>query len=380
MIFLTILIVPLLCTVIGFIISGVIKKQKSEERADSPKHSYYNFHNEAEITGKEFALQIFATLLIVGVSAGILSCQNLIHTEIWNGYVTSKKRVRVSCRHSYDCNCRQVCSGSGKSRSCSTVCDTCYEHSYDIDWNIYDNTGQTFNIVKVDRRGLIEPEFWTVTKVGNPTAHTHSYKNYIKAAPDSLFRKQGLVEKYKDVLPKYPNEVYNYYSLDRIVTVGVILDNKAKWNKELSIVNSKVGAEKECNAIIVIVKNQPREYMYALEQHWVGGNKNDAILIISVNNEGTIIWVDSISLVQESIFKIKLRDRVEAFKTIKYMDKIIEDFYKTIMESYNRKEMKDFKYLTALVTPTVTQYVIAILISSIVSIMLSILFHKEDVV
>lgn len=379
MIFLTILIIPLLCTVIGFIISGVIKKQKSEERVDSSKHSYYNFHNEAEITGKEFALQIFATLLIVGVFAGILSCQNLIHSEIWNGYVTNKKRVRVSCRHSYQCNCRQVCSGSGKSRSCSTVCDTCYEHSYDVDWRIYDNTGQTFNIKTADRRGLIEPNFWTKTKVLNPTAHTHFYKNYIKAAPGSLFRKQGLVEKYKDKLPVYPNKIYNYYSLDRIVTVGFTLDNRAKWNKELSIVNSKVGA-KECNAIIVIVKNQPREYMYALEQHWVGGNKNDAILIISVNDGGSILWADTIALVQESIFKMELRDRVEALKTIKNMDKIIEDFHKTIMGSYNRKEMKDFKYLTALVTPTVTQYVIAILISSIVSIMLSILFHKEDII
>lgn len=381
MVFLTILLVPLLCTIVAFIISGIIKKQKEQKASEPETHAYYSRYNrEQEITLGEFVVQIFATIVIVGMFVGIISCQNLIHTEIWNGYVVKKKRDKVSCRHSYSCNCRTVCSGSGKNRSCRTVCDTCYEHSYDVDWTIYDNTGQSFDIDTADRRGLIEPKFWTSARVGDPTAHTHSYKNYIKASPGSLFRKQGLLKKYKDVLPKYPIKVYDYYNLDRVVLVGTKLNNLARWNKELSIVNSKVGILKECNAIIVIVKNQPREYLYALEQHWVGGNKNDVVLVISVTDDDTIVWANIIALVQESIFKVELRDGVEEISTIKHMDKIIEVLYVTIMESYNRKEMKNFKYLSSIITPTPTQYVMAILISTLLSIGLSIFFHREDII
>ena len=380
MIFLTILLVPLLCTFVGFIISGIIKKQKAIEEIESKKLNYLWTYKEEEITWGELAIQIGVNLIIVGLFVGIISCQNLIHTEIWNGRVVSKEREKVSCRHSYDCNCRTVCSGSGKNRSCHTVCDTCYEHSYDVDWIIEDNTGHIFNIATKDRQGLLEPEFWTQARVGDPTAHKHMYKNYIKASPGSLFRKQGLLEKYKDILSRYPNKIFRYYNLDRIVSVGVKIDNLEKWNKELAIVNSKVGVQKECNAIIVIVKNQPREYLYALEQYWVGGNKNDAILVISVTDDGTIMWADSIALVQESLFKVILRDNVEAVGTIKHMDKIINRFYVAIMGNYKRKEMKNFKYLSAIVTPTATQYTVAILISTIISICLSIYFHKEDVI
>jgi len=379
MIFLTILIIPLVCTIAGFIISGIIKNQKNKNFKRDIQYYHSLYDKEEEITWGELVIQIGVNLILVGLFVGIISCQNLTYTEIWNGRVVSKKREKVSCRHSYDCNCRRVCSGSGKNRSCHTVCDTCYEHSYDIDWKIYDNTGRFFDVDTVDRQGLIEPNFWTITREGDPTAHTHIYKNYIKASPGSLFRKYGLLEKYKDVLPEYPNKIYNYYSLDRIVPVGVKVENLVKWNKELSIVNSKVGVSKECNAIIVLVNNQPREYLHALEQHWVGGNKNDAILVISVADNGTIIWADSIALVQESIFKIILRDNVEAVGTIKHMDKIINKLYVAIMGNYKRKEMKDFKYLLSTMTPTITQYVVAIVVCTFISIGLSIMFHKEDI-
>jgi hypothetical protein len=377
MVFLTILLVPLLCTIFGFIISGIIKKQNKE--VDSP-YSYIGSFRDKEITWGEFGIQIVANLIVVAIFAGIISCQNDTYVEVWNGYVVDKKRNRVHCRHSYDCNCRRVCSGTGKNKTCWTKCDTCYEHRYDIDWIIYDNTGHTFDIDTQDSQGLVQPDFWNSAQKGDPTSHTHIYKNYIKAAPDSLFRKQGLVEKYKDVLPQYPNKIYNYYNLDRIVPVGVKIGHLDKLNKQLSVVNSKIGASKECNAIIVVVKEQPREYLYALEQHWVGGNKNDVILIISVTENGTIIWADVIALVQESIFKVNLRDGVEAVGTIKQMDTIIEKLHKIIMVSYNRKEMKDFKYLSSTVTPSVTEYVVAIIICTLLSISLSIYFHNEDVI
>jgi hypothetical protein len=373
-VFLTILIIPLIIILGSFIISQIIKNKKIQN--DSLP---YRSLIIKEITGKEFLVQFAIMVIITAILTLILSFQNLTYTEVWNGHVVGKERKKVSCRHSYDCNCREVCRGRGRSRSCRTVCDTCHEHSYDVDWKIYDNTGKIFNVEKEDRRGLIMPEFWARTKSGDPTSHTHSYKNYIKASSNSLFRKQGLLEKYKDVLPKYPNKIYDYYKLDRIITVGYSLPDIAKWNKELSLVNATVGVARQCNAIIVIVQEQPREYLYALEQYWLGGNKNDAILVISVRPDGNIIWADIIALVQDSMFKVRLRDGIQEIENIKYTDRIIKHFYKNIMVHFKRKEMKNFEYLTATITPTITQYVIVIIINVIIATGLSILFHREDI-
>src|SRR5574342_424492 len=141
---------------------------------------------------KEFGLVVLACLIVAGSSAGIVSCANTHDVEVWNGVVTGKEQNTVSCSHSYQCNCRQSCTGSGKNQSCTTVCDTCYEHSHDYDWDVYTSINDTITIDRVDRQGVNEPSLWTAVKMGEPVSVTHSYKNYIKASPGTLFRHQGL--------------------------------------------------------------------------------------------------------------------------------------------------------------------------------------------
>jgi hypothetical protein len=360
MIFLTIIAIPFIIALFAFIISKIFDTE------------------DFKITLPEFLIQLGIVLLLGGISVGIVSCQNLYYTEVWNGHVTKKTREEVHCRHSYKCHCYTTCSGSGSNRSCTEHCSTCYDHAYDVDWTIYDNTGHTWDIDTTDRQGLNKPVFWEQAQKDDPTSHLHEYKNYIKAAPGSLFNKQGLVEKYSKVLPVYPMSIYKYYNLDRIVTIGYKLDNKKYWNRELSFINSLVGKAKQCNAILVLVKNQPREYLYALEQHWLGGNKNDAILVISLGNEGEIQWADVIALVQNSIFKINLRNDIQDMKFFEPAI-ILGTFHKNIEKHYKRKRMRTFQYLEASITPTPTQYAVVIILCSLCSIGLSVFFYFNDI-
>lgn len=53
------------------------------------------------ITWRELFAQAGVQLAIAAVSAGICSCQDTADTEIWNGRITGKQQVRVSCSHSY---------------------------------------------------------------------------------------------------------------------------------------------------------------------------------------------------------------------------------------------------------------------------------------
>lgn len=74
--FLLSFIIPLILAIAGFIILG-------------------------GITWKEFLLQVGAQVLVAGLSAAAIYASNTYDTEIWNGIVTDKKQVRVSCSHSY---------------------------------------------------------------------------------------------------------------------------------------------------------------------------------------------------------------------------------------------------------------------------------------
>src|SRR6185369_625968 len=105
---------------------------------------------KGKVTYLEFFGQIAAVALVVGLGFGASYWSGTSDTEVWNGQVTSKTQDRVSCSHDYKCRCRSetTCTGSGKNRSCtsSTVCDTCYEHSYDVDWAVHASTGESSDI------------------------------------------------------------------------------------------------------------------------------------------------------------------------------------------------------------------------------------------
>jgi len=330
------------------------------------------------ITLKEFLIQLAVQVCVFGIVVGIISCHNLYYTEILNGQVVKKTRERVSCRHSYQCHCYTTCSGSGKNQSCTKHCQTCYDHRYDIDWNIYDSTDHVFNIDTEDRQGLIEPKKWTKAAVGDPTARTHQYKNYIKASSATLFQKTGLVEKFKKVLPDYPSNVYNYYELNRIITIGYTLKDSDRWNRQLSFTNGLVGAHKQCNTILVITKNQPREYKGALEQHWLGANKNDIVLIVNIDDEENIDWVDIIALTKTSLFQHELIDSIVVIKKLD-IRKILDQLQYNIVENYKRKRMRDFEYLQSTIVPTQLQFIISLIISISIAVGLTIFFEIQDV-
>ena len=92
---------------------------------------------EGKVTPKELAVQL-AVQAVIAIGGAIgLHYANMFDREVWNGVVSSKDSEHVSCSHSYQCNCHESCSGSGKDKSCHESCDTCYEHSYDVDWNVF---------------------------------------------------------------------------------------------------------------------------------------------------------------------------------------------------------------------------------------------------
>lgn len=334
------------------------------------------------ITWKELGLLVLAELIVSGVSVAIVYNMNTSDDETWNGWVTDKKKEWTSCSHSYSCHCHQVetCSGSGKNRSCSTSehCDTCYEHSNDWDWSVKTSNGESFDIDRVDRQGSSTPPRWASIRIGDPTARTHSYTSYIKAAPDSLFRHQGLAEKYINKIPKYPGRVYDYYHINRLVTQGLSATNPQAWNEGLEKINSDLGAKKQANMIVVLTTEGDSWY-YALEQSWIGGKKNDVILVIGMDaSTGKPQWAQVMCWTTAKIFEIKLRDAVMDLPVIT-PEATLQVMHYNVNQYFKRKPMKDFEYLQSSITPSGTEYTISILIGLLIAGLLIWLFETHDV-
>lgn len=351
MVFLTLLIIPLLIAVISFIfLQG--------------------------ITWQEFLVLIGAVIVVVGISSVICYYNNLYYNEIWNGQVVSKSKEQVHCRHSYQCNPHScMCDSKG---NCQTCYDTCYEHDHDYDYIVRDNTDYTYSIDTVDRQGLITPPRFESVEIGEPTAHLSSYKNYLKASSDTLFRKDFVNEKYKGRLPEYPNIIYDYYHLNRVITTNFALENKKYWDIAISEVNGKLGRRKQANIILVLTKNQSQDYVQALDQYWKGGNKNDVIIIINIDASDKIEWVSTLALAKDDMLKIQLRDNLMEIETLN-MEKIMPEVENCVSKYFVRKRMREFEYLMYAVTPSLTQYIVSFIISLIVTIGLVIFFETEDI-
>lgn len=287
--------------------------------------------------GEALWISVITFLLSVLVlSVGLFSATS--DTEIWNGAVTSKDRERVSCEHSYQCNCREVCTGSGKDRTCSTVCDTCYEHSYDYDWMVRTTIGN-IEIDRIDRQGSNQPPRWSIIKMNDPVAKSHTYTNYIKGAKRNVLNREGVNITYP--MPAYPSDIYDYYYINRAVDVGAGLNNIQEWNTQISLALRQLGPAKEVNLVLVFTK-YPQNYSEQLNSAWTSGKKNDVIVVMGIE-DNVIAWTKVLSWTKREDFKIGLRDELVGTK----LDPVatIGIISKNIDTKFDRREMAEFEYL-----------------------------------
>ena len=287
---------------------------------------------------------------------------SMVDYEIWNGSITDKAKIRVSCTHSYTCNCVTTCNG----KKCTTICQTCYEHSNDWDWMVYSTVGE-FNINRVDRRGSDAPPRWTQVQKNEPASRPHRYTNYIKAVPDSLFSKRNIdLSQYN--IPEYP-EVYDYYRYSRVLSVSdVDISFANKLNTVLNTELKILGAKSEVNIIIVFTAAGP-EYKYALESAWIGGKKNDVIVVVGTSSPPVIDWVEVITLGLNSgneYLGVVLGDKLRT-TTLDNPDEFAYTIVSTVGEHFDRKPMQDFEYLKDDIEPPTWLLILTIVISLLIS-------------
>lgn len=303
---------------------------------------------------KEASIQLIASW---GIGAIVLLIGSMMATsdyEILNGKVLNKTRVHDYWEESYDCFCTTNSDGIQS-------CQTCYRDHYTVDWDVKCSTGNV-GIKRLDwesRRVYNEPDPLPYKKAykGEFCATTKSFKNYIKAAGNSLFNLDNNLDYSEYSVPAYP-EVHSYYKVNRVFGFG-------KLNKELNdILNSTLrtlGATKQAN-IVLIGSNYDEEYRYAVEQKWLGGKKNDVIVLVGINGK-LIDWVDTITLgsnLGNELMTVKMHDDIMSLK--KVSKDIAGVITGTIERYFDRKPMQEFEYLKDDIKPSIWLIILSILL------------------
>lgn len=298
-----------------------------------------------------------ATLMFGGFMAARYA--KTADTEIWNGRIVKTSGTQGCC-HSYSCNCSTTClpdcstdfdGNTSCGLSCHEECDTCYRHNHDLFWSASTTNGENVYHDGCNPPGSVPPAEWERIVDGEPSAIEHSYINYIKGAPGGFFKRPWLVERYKGKLPAYPR-VRDRYRVDRFLmsAIGEALPDTKELNGILARINGDLGRTRQVNIIVVVTAEDSTFYAEALSEAWLGGKKNDLIVVVGVREFPQVGWARVISWTDAREVKDTIESRV---RTLGAFDgrKLLSIIEQEVASKFKRKHMKDFRYLLKEIEP-----------------------------
>ena len=198
-----------------------------------------------------------------------------------------------------------------------------------------------------------------------PVTDSRSFENRIKAAP-SVFSFVKVPTNI-NVFP-YPNNKDVFHS-DRLLGEA----RKIDWLK-FDQLNSYLGARKKINLIMVGFKDSDSMLAEYQKAAWIGGKKNDIVLMYNLNSGSTkpswtrvFGWSES-ELCKRNLETILLLNPID--------DNLLEQINKEIVANYIIKDWSKFDYLT--IEPRTIHFVWFFVILGLTQIGLYVYFHHNE--
>lgn len=345
------------------------------------------FH--VNICAKEMGLQILVSVILLTGLFAIASSSMTYDTKLVNGVVTQLEPIKKNCNQFWsdwsDSFCtnedtRRVPDGetcstdSNGRRSCVTNYKTQYRSIYPWERRYFVRTdiGESYEITREDRQGVRTPARFAMINIDDPVTVSRGYKNYIQAASHSLFNKEPAGDA---VVIAYP-KVADYYRANRVMFTGVPVTGSIfkDWNDDLAKVNSNI--RKKGANVVIVVTNDDRSFPEMLARAWHAHNINDIVVVLSTA-DNAITAVDVRSWSKTSAVNIGIRDAILDINSLDYkqIDAKIEE---VVEQHYTPKDMADFEYLAADVSPPTWAMIIAALIMLVVTPGLTYVFNKHE--
>jgi len=314
----------------------------------------------------EFLIPFILSLVLIGISKAVISTARTADTEFWGGYVLTAEYYEDWNEYVHRTCTRQNCTGSGDNRSCSTEFYDCSYVAYHSEkWMVHDSNRKTLSISKKkfeelasrwDNRVFVDlrrnyhnndGDKYVATwgeddETLEPTIVIYRYENRVQAA-ESVFG-------FEDVDPTEFG-LYNYPGIKAAVGYNVpsLIGPKVKGSEEadhlLSFWNAKLGRQKKLRMWMLVFVDKPLQAGLDQEAYWKGGNKNEFVLTVGVDSEGSVQWAHPFSWTDVESLKVDVRnyvaeqDTIDLIATANYMKVELE-------EKFVKKDFADFDYLT----------------------------------
>lgn len=326
----------------------------------------------------ELIVPILITVLFILIAKAIAISSLTDDVEYLGGYI---KEVRYY--EDWDEYIQQTCS-----RTC--CCDSkgnCSTETYDCSYVLYHperweaiTTLGTKSIYKEEYHALIRkfkvtPSFYDMKRdydsndgdmyfgkwqgqddTLEPVTETHYYENRPKASSNIFHFNEVDTSDFKLYKP------FNYPKIGRIFYQQQILgynDNEAE--KRLQVLNARCGSDYQVRVFILIYKNQPREASHVQEQYWQGGNKNELIVCVGINDSNKVQWANVFSWTEAEVVKVELRRFIEEQESLQLLP-VIDKISDQVKNKWKRKAFKDFDYLNIEPTQSQTLWIFALTI------------------
>lgn len=293
-------------------------------------------------------------------------------TEYWSGYIVKAEyfedwNERVSCRHPRYCT-RTVTRGSGKNRYTTTEQYQCgWQHAYDVDyhpeyWKKTDNNGISSRISKSD--------FLKYVKLFGNNKFVDLHRDYHTDDGDKYQTDWNGSDQTIDILVTkhtYTNKVqtshsvFNFPEVDtsdirqfKLFDYPPIKDNGHQDHllgmndkpveRKLEILNAKLGKKKQVKAFIAIYDG-PIKAAELQEAYWKGGNKNEFIVCLGLDKNGSKPkWVHIISWNLNKTVNIKVRNWVMKQDKLNLAE-LSDVMYTELDAGFERQPFAEFSYL-----------------------------------
>lgn len=137
--------------------------------------------------------------------------------------------------------------------------------------------------------------------------------------------------------------------------------------KKWKFINGFYGKSHQIRTYIIFYKNKTSEAADKQISYWKGGNKNELIIMMGIDEKTKLQWVKVHSWSDNPEFETRLDTHISS-----YIGRVVDmnelyNFYIDNVNSWNRKEFKDFEYIQHTMSPgSMTALSIIILIITVV--------------
>lgn len=339
----------------------------------------------------EYALPIVIGILTIVISKGISTHSSTRDIEYLSHYVIKAQFFEAWDEYIHQ-TCESCTTDSDGNEDCYTY-DCSYVDHHSEYWEITTNSGYKLKITEADYKHL-------TIKFGNQSFvdmgrnyHSIDGDQYFTVYPNNFEKLEYIVTKNKyENRVQASHDVFNFPDLtDEEITLHKLFNYPPINHKRQRIIlgvddpilneyanklNSLIGFKKEVRPFFLVFKNTSREVAHFQRIYWKGGNKNEFVICIGINDSSQVQWCEPFTWSESTMCNVLIRDSIQAMDSFDLKSTI--DYSMAVLESgFKRKEFAEFSYIR--IPMTSKQLWISGIIMFLVSMGVAIFVIKNDI-